>query len=88
MKQQNLFKSKVQITYNYQVIKYLKIKMDKNQLQVFQNTCFGHFLDIHPFVIQGQLLHVLLMQIKENRSKITSFFDINGQEICNPVNTL
>ena len=59
----------------------LNTKMDKNQLQLFQNTYFGYFLDIHPFVIQGKLLHILLMWIVDKPSKTTLFFDINGQEI-------
>lgn len=60
--------------------------MDMPQKQVFRNTCFGHFMDIQPFVIQSQLLHLLIMRIVEHPNNKELWFDINGQKIKFSVN--
>lgn len=47
---------------NVDAVKLLNEKLDAKQIQMFRETCFGHFLDLPPVVVQHQLAHSLLLR--------------------------
>ncbi|CAN4102054.1 unnamed protein product [Withania somnifera] len=47
---------------NVEAVNFLKEKLDAKQIQLFRETCFGHFLDLPPVVVQNQLMHSLLLR--------------------------
>ena len=82
----NWFKSKVQVFCDFQVIEDINKKLSDSHKQAFRKTCFGHFLDIQPFVIQSQLLHHMIMRTVVHPSEQEMWFDINGSKIKFSVN--
>ncbi|KAJ8552999.1 hypothetical protein K7X08_020392 [Anisodus acutangulus] len=47
---------------NVDIVNLLKEKLDARQIQMFRETCFGHFLDLPRVVVQHQLIHHLLLR--------------------------
>ncbi|XP_060174887.1 uncharacterized protein LOC132605714 isoform X2 [Lycium barbarum] len=47
---------------NVDIVNLLNEKLDAKQIQMFRETCFGHFLDLPHVVVQHQLIHHLLLK--------------------------
>nr|XP_009781620.1 PREDICTED: uncharacterized protein LOC104230494 isoform X1 [Nicotiana sylvestris] len=56
------FTARIGAHTNVDVVKLLNAKLDDRQIQMFRETCFGHFLDLPDVLVQPQLIHSLLLR--------------------------
>ncbi|KAK4380084.1 hypothetical protein RND71_001946 [Anisodus tanguticus] len=52
----------ISVHTNCLIVDQLKSNLNDQQLQMFNETCFGYFLDLQSVFIQNQLIHALFLR--------------------------
>ncbi|KAF3654130.1 hypothetical protein FXO37_16662 [Capsicum annuum] len=56
------YKCQFSVLTNCGIVTALKSKLDKKQLDLFKNSCFGYFLSLPSVLSQNQLIHGMLLR--------------------------
>ncbi|KAK2658180.1 hypothetical protein Ddye_004713 [Dipteronia dyeriana] len=62
IKECDRFPSRVSGYCNWDSIRLIKSCLSQKQLDMFKETCFGHFLDVSDMVLSGQFCHYILLR--------------------------
>ncbi|KAK2663250.1 hypothetical protein Ddye_001824 [Dipteronia dyeriana] len=62
IKECDRFPSRVSGYCNWDSIRLIKLCLSPKQLDMFKETCFGHFLDVSDMVLSGQFCHHILLR--------------------------
>ncbi|KAK4357554.1 hypothetical protein RND71_023164 [Anisodus tanguticus] len=70
--------SKSSVHVNANVIDDFKDNLSSIQLDMFRDTCFGHFLEMKKVVVQNQLIHYLLLREVYQENDDELWVELNG----------
>ncbi|KAK4359821.1 hypothetical protein RND71_022050 [Anisodus tanguticus] len=73
--------TKIDCNTNYGIVSKLNDKLSAKQLALFRETCFGHFLNMPPMMVQGALLHNLLMRKVRSLNDDALYFVVSGVKL-------
>ncbi|KAK2655284.1 hypothetical protein Ddye_008336 [Dipteronia dyeriana] len=90
IKECDRFPSRVSRYCNWDSIRLIKSCISPKQLDMFKETCFGHFLDVSDMVLSGQFCHHILLREchvknEEENSSCLWYHVGNGMIRFNPV---
>lgn len=78
MKKPGDITSKPSVHVNLDIIEDLKEYLSSKQLDLFRNSCFGHFLELKKISVQNQLIHYLLLREVYQENDDELWVELNG----------
>ncbi|KAF3445278.1 hypothetical protein FNV43_RR14973 [Rhamnella rubrinervis] len=73
------FQARVTRFSSLKVIENIKKKLNENQMKLFRESCFGHFLEMHDIHFSGGIVHHLLMRQLKTQKTEEMWFGFDGK---------